>query len=208
MNNEALLNKLNSIRLDKKKIGVLVENLYIPKEIKAYQNTFEAMGAEVQLMSRLWGNSEMKFISDPNGKAEDTDYLVVKNDFDSIRVEEYAAIIAAANYVSVRLRYFKPPEQPEDAPAVRFFARAMGLKNIIKGALCHGLWILTPRPHLLRGRHITCHEVVRADILNAGAFFTDSPDNVLVDDDLVTGHSIDDVDLFIYRIAEAIHKRK
>ena len=87
------------------------------------------------------------------------------------------------------------------APAVRFFAEAMANPNIVKGALCHGLWILTPRPDLLSGRRVICHEVMIADVVNAGAIYVapapagapataEQPaSGVVVDRDLVTGNS-------------------
>ena len=61
--------------------------------------------------------------------------------------------------------------------------------TIVKGALCHGLWILTPLPELLHGRRVICHEVVQADVVNAGGVIQLSDTNVVVDGDLVTGHS-------------------
>lgn len=186
-----------------KKVGVLVESLYIPDEIAAYQREFTELGAEVHLMSRLWDNPKQTFWSDPNG-GDQIERLDVSIDFQQVQLEDYAAIIMAANYTSVRLRYFQPPEQPQDAPAVKFFAEAMCNPRIVKGALCHGLWILTPHPELMAGRRVICHEVVRADILNAGAHFTPSPTNVVVDNDLVTGHSKDDVHRFIQAIAEQV----
>jgi protease I len=192
-----------------KKIAILVESLYIPEEIKAYTEEFPQLGATVDLMSRLWDQPELKIVSDPNGLDEhgtpnQAETMIVDSDFDDVRLEDYAAVIMSANYTSVRLRFYQPPQQPADAPAVVFFARAMQNPRIVKGALCHGLWILTPRPDLLHGRHVTCHEVVRADVLNAGAIYTSSSDNVVVDGDLVTGYSKNEVHVFIKAIARTI----
>lgn len=195
--------------LQGKKIGVLLESLYIPEEINAYKQDFEALGAEVHLLSRLWGNPSLKFVSDPDGLDEhgnprQAETLEVHLDLDEVRLEDYAAIIMSANYTSVRLRYYRYPEKPTDAPAVKFFAHAMENPRIIKGALCHGLWILTPNPQYLQGRRIICHEVVRSDICNAGAIYTASEGDVVIDDDLVTGRSKAEVHRFIQAIAQAI----
>jgi protease I len=76
---------------------------------------------------------------------------------------------------------------------------------VVKGALCHGLWILSPRADLLRGRRVICHEVVAADVLNAGAEIVRNQGNVVVDGDLVTGHSKDDVHAFIHAIVGQIN---
>ena len=132
--------------------------------------------------------------------------LEVNIDFQNVDINEYAAVIMAANYTSVRLRYFEPPagqpispEQTRTAPAVQFFAKAMANPKIIKGLLCHGLWLLTPIPELLKGRRVICHEVVLADIANAGAVYVPSPTNIVVDGDMVTGRSGGDVNAFIDR---------
>jgi len=151
-------------------------------------------------------------VSDPGGLDEQrtpkqAETMVIERDFGDVRLDDYAGVIMAANYTSVRLRYFQPPQQPADAPAVSFFARAMQNAKIVKGALCHGLWILTPRPDLLRGRRVTCHEVVRADVLNAGAVCTPSPEKIVADGDLVTGYSSREVHEFIEAIARVISGR-
>jgi len=92
----------------------------------------------------------------------------------------------------VRLRHWgeKPGEddRPEDTPAVKLFANAMEDQKIVKGALCHGLRILSPRPDLVRGRRVICHPVVYADIVNAGAH-VELIKTLVVDKDLVTGKS-------------------
>jgi len=109
----------------------------------------------------------------------------------------------------VRLRYFEPPqgcpispEQARTAPAVKFFAQAIANPKIVKGAFCHGLWLLTPMPELLQGRKVICHEVILADITNAGAVYVPSASGIVVDGDLVTGRSSHDVDAFIDAIAK------
>lgn len=202
-----------------KKIAVLVESLYIPEEIEAYQKRFAELGATVHLMSRLWDQPKQTFINDLDGLLENgrpkkpVQLLEVGIDFQNVNVRDYAAVLMAANYTSVRLRYFQPPagqpirpEHAREAPAVRFFAEAMANPKIIKGALCHALWLLTPRPELLKGRRVICHEVVLADIVNAGAIYQPSSTGVVVDKDLVTGHSAGDVEAYIDAIAGQIRR--
>ncbi|MGA7933564.1 MAG: DJ-1/PfpI family protein [Kovacikia sp.] len=202
---------MNSHLLEGKKIAILVETEYIPEEISAYQTHFPELGAEVHLMSRLWGQASARFVSDVDAVGKEIHYLDINTDFQTVDIGQYAAVIMAANYTSVRLRYFQPPdslsispEQVRSAPAVQFFARAMANPQVIKGFLCHGLWILTPMPELLKGRRVICHEVVLADIVNAGAIYVPAPTNVVVDGDMVTGRSGQDVQAFIDAIAHQI----
>ncbi|MBW4672853.1 MAG: DJ-1/PfpI family protein [Desmonostoc geniculatum HA4340-LM1] len=195
-----------------KKIAVLVESEFIPEEIEAYQKRFSELKATVHLMSRLWDKPTVRFFSDEDtGNTPRT--IDVDIDFQNVDVNDYAAVIMTANYTSVRLRYFDllstplvNAEQVRTSPAVQFYAKAMANPRIIKGALCHGLWILTPVPELLKGRNVICHEVVLADILNAGAVYTTSSTGVVVDGDLVTGRSKHEVEPFIDAITEQIQQ--
>ncbi|MBK8184543.1 MAG: DJ-1/PfpI family protein [Candidatus Competibacteraceae bacterium] len=197
-----------------KKIAVLVESQYVPGEIEAYRYGFGTLGAEVHFMSRLWGNPRLSFVGEVEQTSQTPQTLDVSIDFQNVELEDYAAVIMAANYTSVRLRYFAPPEgQPVSpemvraAPAVEFFARAMRNPRIVKGPLCHGLWILTPCPELLKGRRVICHEVVLADVLNCGAIYVpqDAQNHgVVVDGDLVTGRSWHEVEPFIQAVARQI----
>lgn len=199
--------------LEGKKIAILVESEFIPEEIDAYRRVFTALGAKVHFMSYLWGQPKLTFTSAEQAGSKQLT-LEVDIDFQDINPDDYAAIIMAANYTSVRLRYFEPPPgQPftadmvKSAPAVKFFARAMANRYVVKGALCHGLWILTPNPEMLKGRKVICHEVVLADVLNCGAQYI-RPDTenagVMVDDDLVTGRSKHEVEAFIQAIVKQI----
>ena len=198
--------------LDGKRVAVLIESEYIPEEIAAYQRVFSERGATVDLISRLWGNPAVTFVSDVDRVEKPLETLTVNIDIESVNVEDYDVVIMCANYTSVRLRYFEPssPVGPEtdwrelvrSPPAVKFFARAMADATIIKGALCHGLWLLAPHPELLKGRRVSCHRVVLADVLNAGGVY--DPAEVVVDNDLVTGDSGSHVLAFIEAICQKL----
>ncbi|MGA2702778.1 MAG: DJ-1/PfpI family protein [Isosphaeraceae bacterium] len=195
------------------KVAVLVESEFIPEEIQIYKKRFTELGAEVHFVSRLWGYPSARFVSDVDQIGKPLEILEVHRDLKDCRVSDYSAIIMAANYTSVRLRMFNTPEgvpvNPEmsrEAPAVRFFAEAMKNPRVIKGALCHGLWILSPNPELIRGRRVICHEVMVADVRNMGAIYVPSKVGVIVDGDLVSGHSKDEVPLFVDTIAQLVER--
>lgn len=184
-----------------KKVALVVESQFVPPEIRIYQERFASYGAQVDLVSRLWGQPSQRFYStiEP-GVQEKLEWLEVKLDFDQVDVTSYAAVVVAANYVSVRLRWSDREDVhgdnaaylARDVPAARFVQRAMADRRIIKGMPCHALWLLTPSPELLRGRHVTCNKVLLADVLNAGAVYmapspgTPAEKQVVVDGDLVT----------------------
>jgi len=183
--------------LSGKKIAVILEAQYIPSEIEFYQNKFSDLGAEIHLMSRLWGQNKIEFISEVEFPNIVPQTLEVNIDFTQIDVNEYAAVIMAANYTSVRLRWIADGDISGDlngdsgrqSPAVKFFYNAMLNPKIVKGFPCHGLWILTPIPEMLAGRNVTCNRVMLGDVRNAGGIFINSETGVVVDSDIVTSNS-------------------
>jgi putative intracellular protease/amidase len=210
--------------LSGKKIGILVEAQYIPHEIETYQKRFAGYGATVELLSRLWGNPRLRIYSTVEpGAVDELQWIEATVDIESVNPDEYAAIIMAANYTSVRLRWneaaatsAEPAAAARAAPAPTFFRNAMRNRNIIKGAPCHGLWLLTPSPDVLAGRRVTCNPVVLADVINAGALFVPAPAqdgwdrHIVVDDDLVTStsaHNQEVVGLFVDAVKDAIVAR-
>jgi len=201
---------MSSKPLANRKVAVLVESQYIPIEMNTYREKFAEYGATVDFVSYLWKQPKLTFVGEVEEPGQTPETMEVTKDIGSVKVEDYAAVIMSANYTSVRLRQFETPEGQQisanmvrNAPAVKFFARAMRNPDIVKGVLCHGLWILTPMPELLAGRRVICHEVVLADVVNAGAIYTPSPTGVVIDGDLVTGRSYHET----AAMAEAIKDR-
>jgi putative intracellular protease/amidase len=207
-----------------KKIAVLIEAQFIPHEIRTYRERFAAYGATVDLVSRLWGNPSLRVYSTVEpGVVDQVEWLEATVDLEKVSPSDYAAVIMAANYPSVRLRWNEraatsasPAEAARAAPAATFFRNAMRDRDIVKGAPCHGLWLLTPSPDVLAGRRVTCNPVVLADVVNAGAAFVPAPAtgawdrHVVVDDDLVTStsaHNAEVCALFVDAVRDAILAR-
>ena len=55
---------------------------------------------------------------------------------------------------------------------------------------------MTPVPELLKGRKVICHTVVLADVVNAGGIYVPDESHVVVDKDLVTGRSAEDLEVY------------
>ena len=191
--------------LSGKKIAVIVESQYVPQEIKCYQERFASYGATVELLSYLWGNKSLAFYStvEPeNGVVPPIEWIEVSKDVKDAEPGDYAAIIMAANYASVRLRWNEavltsanPQVDIRATPTVHFFRRAMANPSVIKAAPCHGLWLLTTSPDILADRRVTCNPVILSDVLNAGAVHVPVPagtnwyEHVVQDGDLITNTS-------------------
>lgn len=200
-----------------KKVAVLVETEYIYDEIQFYRHHVAELGGELTLLSYLWDKPSIDLVNDvdsPDRPVTDMHRLTVSECVTRHDPTEFDIVICAANYVAVRLREIPPmgslgsPALTRSAPAVQFFARAMENTGILKAAMCHALWILTPRPDLLRGRHVICHTVVLADIVNAGAVYIPAPSHIVVDRDLVTARSFADIEAYFQAIVSTATSAK
>lgn len=158
--------------LEGKKIALLLETEYIAEEVNYYHLFFSALGAQVDDLTYLWGESQRTLVSDVVQPGQMPETMVVTKDIADAKVEEYDIVLCAANYVACRLREIPPMgslgsvDQLTTPPAVQFMIQAMDDSRIVKGALCHALWILTPAPRRLKGRKVICHTVVLADVVN------------------------------------------
>ena len=168
---------------DKKKVGVLIEGDYYEKEIFYYEHRFPEEGIELHFLSRLWGQSQLTFAGH-----EWKVPFEVRESFENMSDEElrsYAAIIVPSGIVSDRLRYTEDVNRIP--PATEFLKRAFAEKQIVKGIICHGMWLVAPAPELVRGRRVTVHNNLIGDARAYGAIYTDQ--DVVVDGDLVTART-------------------
>ena len=167
--------------LNGKKIGILVESDYYEPEIWYYQHRFAEEGAEAHFMSRMWGNQSLTF--------QGHEWRVpfeCRGSFEDKDPKEFAAIIVPSGMVSDRLRYTE--DVKKIPPATEFLRRAFAEKSVLKGIICHGMWLVAPAPELVRGRRVVVHNNLLGDAKNMGAVYVD--EDVVVDgDDLVTART-------------------
>jgi protease I len=104
--------------------------------------------------------------------------------------------------VSDRLRYTE--DVSKLPPATVFIQRAFAEKSIIKGIICHGMWLVAPVPELVRGRPVVVHNNLHGDAVNMGAIYTDQD---VVDGDLVTGRTGGHCHLFARQIIDMLAAR-
>lgn len=169
--------------LDGAKVGVLIESDFYEKEIFYYEHRFPEEGIDLHFLTRLWGQRSLTF----RGHEEHYPFECDET-FENMTDEElrsYSAIIVPSGIVSDRLRYTEDVERT--APATEFLRRAFAEPTILKGVICHGLWLLVTAPELVRGRPLVCHNNLIGDARNMGAVYTDA--DVVVDGDLVTART-------------------
>ncbi len=166
-----------------KKVAVLIESDFYENEIFYYQHRFAEERLELHLLSRLWGNSSLTFLGH-----ELRAPLVCSESFEGMSDEalrSFAAVIVPSGMVADRLRYTEDPARLP--PATEFLARVFREDGIVKGIICHGLWLCAPMTELVRGRRLTCHNNLIGDARAYGAQYVDQ--DLVVDGSLITART-------------------
>ncbi|MEI7475481.1 MAG: DJ-1/PfpI family protein [bacterium] len=181
-----------------KKIGILIESDFYEKEIFYYQLRFAEENIEVHFLTRLWGQSFQKY--EGHEYKIPLDFRESFENMDDDTLRSYSAIIIPSGYVSDRLRYTEDINKLP--PACEFLKRVFAEKTIIKGIICHGLWLMSPISELVKGRKLVAHNNLLGDVKNMGAIYTDQ--TVVVDNDLVTARTGDNCNEFAKTIISMI----
>jgi protease I len=188
-------------RLAGSTVAVLLESDYVEPEIDYYQRRFAEEGARVELLTRLWGQPSLTFTGHEYQRP-----LTVDGDLEAVDdagLAQLDALIVPSGMVADRLRY---SEEPGDlSPAVRLLRRAFTQPSVLKGIICHGAWLLSPIPEVIRDRQVTCHHNLISDVRNMSAHYVDQ--DVVVAGDLVTGRSADHCHLFARTIVDLLAAR-
>lgn len=192
---------MSDLPLKGKKIAVLIESDYYENEIHYYQHRFPEEGMELHFLTRLWGQSSLTFTGH--------EYKVpmeVNRSFETLsdaELRDYAAIIVPSGMVADRLRYTE--DVSKIPPATEFLARAFAEESVLKGIICHGLWLTAPRTDLIQGRRLTCHNNLIGDARAYGAEYLD--EDVVQDGDLITARTGGHCHLLARTLIEQLKQR-
>jgi len=173
----------------KGKIAVLIEDHFDQTEYRMFNEFFPKQGYEVEYVTHLWGNPELRFGGNPDdGHIEE--HVTVKTEVNKVNPSDYKGIILIGAYAMDRLRYQANPKkgEPNQAPAVAFIRKAMKEKAKV-GTICHSLWLLCADAEMLQGRKVTGAHNIICDLENAGAevvFEGDGTADLVIDDNLIT----------------------
>ena len=184
--------------LEGKKVAVLMEADYYEPEIWYYQRRFAEEGAEVHFLTRLWGQERLTFRGHEWQVPFEANESFEEIDDEALR--SFDAIIVPSGMVADRLRYTE--DVAKLPPATEFLKRAFAEPGVLKGIICHGMWLAAPAPEMVRGRHVVAHNNLLGDVRNMGAVYVD--EDVVVDGDLVTGRTGGHCHLFARRIIEIL----
>jgi len=157
------------MKLRGKKIGVLIESDFYENEIFYYNYRFPEEGAELHYLSRLWGMERITFFGH-----EFKVPMECSESFENMSDEElnsYDAIIIPSGMVSDRLRFTE--DVSKIPPACEFLKRAFANPSILKGIICHGMWLMSPIVDLIEGKKVTLHNNLISDAKNYGLIYQD-----------------------------------
>lgn len=193
------------MKLRGKKIGILIEGDYFEPEIWYYKLRFAEEGAEVRFLSRMWGNSSDIMASGFKGHEHRIPFNTIGavesfEEIDDAELMTYAAIIVPAGMVADRLRYTE--DVGKIPPASAFMKRAFEHRSIIKGIICHGMWLMSPVSEVVKGRKAVVHNNLIGDAKNYGLEYID--EDLVVDGDLVTGRTGGHCNIFARKIIDML----
>lgn len=184
--------------LEGKKVAILIESDFYEPEIHYYQRRFLEEGMEPHFVTRLWGQPSITFTG--HEYKEPFECHESFEGIDDAQLREFSAVIVPSGMVSDRLRY--TDDVAKLPPATEFLVRAFAEPSVLKGIICHGMWLVAPAPELIKGRPVVCHNNLHGDVVNMGAIYTD--EDVVVDGDLVTGRTGGHCHLFAHKILQIL----
>jgi protease I len=189
-------------RLEGRKIGILLENDFAEYEIFYYQHRFTEEGAELHFLTRLWGHERLTF----KGHERQYPFDVFESfeGMDDATLASYDALIVPGGYVADHLRFTEDPAQLP--PATELLRRAFANQDLLKGINCHGMWLVSSIPEVVRCRRVVAHVNLLGDVRNMGCQYVD--EDVVVDGDLVTGRAAAMCGPFAHRIIGMLETRR
>jgi len=184
--------------LHNRKIGILMEGDYYEPEIWYYKFRFAEEGAELHFLTRLWGQQCLSFFGHEYKVPFECSESFEQMSDDALK--SYNAIIVPAGMVADRLRYSENISTLP--PACEFMQRVFAEKQILKGIICHGMWLMSPISYLVKGRKAVVHNNLIGDARNYGLEYVN--EDVVVDGDLVTARTGGHCHLFAKKIIELL----
>lgn len=178
---------LMSLRLEGKRIALLVEDEFEDYELTGPLDALKAEGADVVLVGPVAGRT----YRGKKGNATVTADMAAS----VARMKDFDALIIPGGHApdKMRLRH-----------AMVDLARDFFDAGKPVAAICHGPQVLI-NANVLRGRTLTCWPSIAIDVKNAGGMYVDRP--AVRDGNLITSRKPDDVPFFNEAIIAALSPR-
>jgi protease I len=173
--------------LSSKRVAIVATDGFEQSELLEPKKALEAAGAKADVISlkpgRIRGWKERNW----------GDEVAVDGVIGDVRADDYDALVLPGGVIN--------PDKLRIHEGVLAFVRAFFEQGKPVAAICHGPWTLI-NAGVVKGRHMTSWPSLRADLLNAGATWTD--EEVVVDHGLVTSRKPDDLPAFNRRLLEEV----
>lgn len=174
--------------LQGRKVAILAADGVEKVELEQPRAALSDEGAQVQLLSLKAGEIEAR-----NHDLEPAGTFDVDRAVSDAAVDEFDALVLPGGTVN-------PDKLRLDDGAVSFVRDFVNSGKPV-AAICHGPWTLV-EAGVVAGRKLTSYPSIRTDIRNAGGKVVD--EEVVVDGNLVTSRSPDDLPAFCSAIVEQL----
>ncbi len=170
------------MRLQGKRVAILVEDLYEDLELwYPYYRLLEE-GAQVRLVG-----PQAKAYTSKHGLPAQADLAA-----GAVSADDFDAVVVPGGYAPDRLRGY---------PAVLDLVRDVFQAGGLVAAICHGAWVPVSAG-ILQGKRATCVSAIKDDLINAGATYLDQ--EVVIDGNLVTSRTPRDLPAYLPAIISAL----
>lgn len=170
-----------------KRVAILVTDGFEQVELTGPKEALEKAGATAEIISSSNGE-----VTGWNHTTPATKFHV-DNTFDSIRMDDYDAVLLPGGVVNSDT--IRTDEMAQEL--VRDAARA----NKTIAVICHGAWLLASAD-LVKGKRMTSWPSLTVDLKNAGAQWVD--EQVVIDGHLISSRKPDDIPAFSEALVKAL----
>lgn len=174
---------MSETTLQGKRVAVLAADLYEDQELWYPYYRLREAGAEVSLV----GPEANKTYDSKHGYPVTTEKAA-----EEVTPKDFDGIVVPGGYAPDKLRR---------SDAVLNLVRGIHDQGGIVAAICHAGWVPISAG-IMNGRTATCFYAIKDDLMNAGAEYVDEP--VVVDRNLITSRTPDDLPYFLPAIIEAL----
>jgi len=171
------------MKLSGKKVAILVEDMFNVHEFWYPYYRLKEAGAEVVVV----GSGRKKVFTGKPATEATADVSA-----DQVSAEDFDGVVIPGGYAPDLMRRY-----PAMVKLVADFNR--GGKMI--AAICHAGWMLASAD-IVKGRKLTSFFAIKDDLIHAGAQWSDAA--VMVDGNLVTSRTPDDLPLFMPAVIELL----
>jgi protease I len=171
------------MELTGKKIAIFVDNFYQDQEVWYPYLRLKEAGARVSIIGAKKGATYTSKFGCP---------ITAEMSYTEAKTGDFDGLIVPGGYAPDLIR-----RHPE---AVKF-VRDIDAEGKFLGTICHGGWVLCSAG-VMRGRRVTSFFAIRDDVVNAGGLWEDAA--VVVDRNLVTSRTPDDLPVFCVKCLEVI----